>query len=518
MNFLSLKHRKFVAGIVLMALVVPLGVGVRPQQADAFVVTALANIVNDFKEWVLDGSLGWAIANTLIAQMGNNIINWINSGFQGDPLFVSDPEQFLLGIANDASGQFIKKYNLSAVCDPYKPQILIALAQTRNFDTSSECTLLDAVDNIDAFLDDFSRGGWEGWVRLTQNPQNNIYGSYLIAVDEQNRLIRQAVGLSQSELNQNQGFFSLRKCKKGARALVDDSGEGEGYTPEEVADSEAERDSTGLNCAKSEQEVVTPGQAIIGSLNDSLGAPLNRLGNAKEITEVVLSGIMDALVKQLVLGGLRSLSGGGGDGDTNLYLDSFEGDKNTLLETIDETIAENEGISGSNETIMELLAKISETHTCYNEQRAVIRTSGFHPPNEFSVPTVEQIIAKQEILAEDARDIEQLISGARSEEAAGQVQKLRDLKERIILASEDGLIDPSSMAAFWGEYNEIRRNIDLQQRGQDIETVENMEERLVKIDIELERCQSDLERFNSYIDAPVDPIEVIIIENRAQPQ
>jgi len=496
MNFLSLKHRKIIATITLVALIVPFGVGIKPQKAEAALpVWNFANAINDFKEWVVDGTLGWAFVNILIAQMGNNIINWINSGFEGDPLFISNPEEFFLGVINDTTGKFIRDYQLSAVCDLYKPQILIALAQTQNFDTSSECTLLDAVDNIDAFLDDFSQGGWEGWIQLTQQPQNNIYGSYLIAVDEKSRRLAEALGNKKDEVNQNQGFISLKRC-----AIYDTTYE---FDPENyefnLQDTDIPYVSTDGIEGCLQTETVTPGQAIVGQLNDSLGAPLARLGEAEEITEAVLSGIMNALINQLVLGGLRSLSGGGGDGGTNLYTDAFSQDKDALLAIIDETIAENNKIGGADGAIKVLLRTYAELHTCYADQKETISLVRYNPPNDFVTPSVPNITARQIEIVESVAEFESLISGVSSEGTVTQLRKFTELKERIIEADEAGEINPSTLAEFWTEYNQIRREIDLQDRATDLGTVKRVEGELGAIKRELEICETTLEKLEGYV-------------------
>jgi len=383
-------------------------------------------------------------------------------------------------------------------CDPYRPQILIALAQVNTYESLAQCTLLDAVDNIDAFLDDFSYGGWEGWIQLTQQPQNNIYGSYLIAVDERDRRLAQALGNKSGEINQNQGFISLKRC-----AIYDSTYEFDPANYLENLD-----DFGGIpaftdgieGCLQT--ETITPGQAIVGRLNDALGAPLSRLGKADEALEAALSNILNALMNQLVLGGLRSLSGGGGGVNgtgPNLYLDSFGDDKDELLRTIDETIRETAIVADLYETIIRILKKYSELHTCYDEQKATISLQRFNPPNNFVAPRVPDISARQEEIVGLSKDAESLISQVTGHGTLTQSRKFNDLKRRINLADEAGQINPTTIAEFWIEFNEIRQDVDLQERANDLERGEQLAGELASITLELENCEKTLVKLKGWV-------------------
>src|SRR5207248_352645 len=133
----------------------------------------------------IEHGLALAIGKYMLAQMTNEIVQWINGGFHGDPLFVTDPGKFLLDTGDQILGQFIKSSYFAFMCSPFKIQIQLAL--TLNYShkygaaNSSQCTLSGVVANIGKFLKNFNEGGWSGWFALTQNPHNNIYGEYLEA-------------------------------------------------------------------------------------------------------------------------------------------------------------------------------------------------------------------------------------------------------------------------------------------------------------------------------------------------
>src|SRR3989338_8135083 len=71
------------------------------------------------KEYILD-PLAWTMANVVIDQFGDAIVDWIRNGFDGSPMFLSDPEGFFRDTANQASGAIINDLNMNWLCDSLK--------------------------------------------------------------------------------------------------------------------------------------------------------------------------------------------------------------------------------------------------------------------------------------------------------------------------------------------------------------------------------------------------------------
>lgn len=247
------------------------------------------------KEQCIDGLLT-AAAKIAIKSVTSSIINWINSGFEGDPTFLGNPGAFFADIANEVSGLFIQDLGLAGLCDPFRPQILIALAQARE-QPRFKCTLLDVVDNFENFQNDFSQGGWPAWIQMTQYPQNNPYGLYAITLDTQNRLINNALSLKQDELAQGKGFLSIRSC-----ASWDPQYE---YAEDKSTYTGAAKDGGIKGCEFA--EVTTPGDVISSQLNHALGSPLRQAELADEISES-LTTIFNTLINKLISDGVRSLT------------------------------------------------------------------------------------------------------------------------------------------------------------------------------------------------------------------
>lgn len=260
------------------------------------------------KEYVLDG-IAFAIINMMIQQMSQDIISWINSGFQGDPAFIRNFDGFLTGIADRAVGEFIGGTELGAyLCSPFRIQIQAALeiqyTATRNFGApSNACTLSGIEANIQNFLDgDVVMGSWDDWFRITQNPQYNTHGAMLMAQEKLSMNIANARGQQTSILGWGDGMLSSQVCNGG-----------EEYNP----------DTDQMYCPGG-YSIVTPGTAIEDSLNEALAAPGQRIQMADEINEI-FAALFNQLVTQAFngIGGLLGLTGSGSSAATNPYYTSL---------------------------------------------------------------------------------------------------------------------------------------------------------------------------------------------------
>lgn len=253
------------------------------------------------KEYVLDG-IAFAIINMMIQQMSNDIISWINSGFQGDPAFVRNFDSFLTGIGDRAVGEFIGGTELGQyLCSPFRIQIQYALelqyTATRNFGApSNSCTLSGIEQNIQNFMNgNFIAGSWSDWFRITQNPQYNAHGAMLMAQEKLSMNMANAKSQQTNQLGWGDGMMSAQEC---VQTIYNNDGTTE--------------------CL--EYRTVTPGTAIEDSLNEALAAPGQRIQVADEINEI-FAALFNQLVTQAFsgVGGLLGLTGSGGSAPTNPY-------------------------------------------------------------------------------------------------------------------------------------------------------------------------------------------------------
>lgn len=291
------------------------------------------------KEFILD-TIAWTAANMVIDQMTKETVNWINSGFKGNPLFVTNPGAFFKDIADQTSGVFFEEFGLTGICQPFKVRLELALrTANRPYQRRMQCTVSRVIENIEAFEQDFLAGGWAGWIAMTTQPQNNIYGAYLESADELARRQEEARNSGTMEVSWGQGFLS----KKGDCLEFQKLPEGVQGPPQ---------------CLR--YDIVTPGSTIQNRLNDALGADFGRLQVADEINE-----ILGSLINQFISSALRNLrgggsggGGGGGGGGTPLTGDVKKG----AIEIIDRSIADEQGYKdnkqNSSNTIDQIISKL----------------------------------------------------------------------------------------------------------------------------------------------------------------
>ena len=142
-----------------------------------------ATLTESFRKSFKDGldMAARIAAQIAIQRIVASTVEWANTGFEGNPAYVTDPKQYFSDLSDGIAGEFILGSDLSFLCSPFQTQIRLALRQSYVRPNPFQCTLTQVVGNIENFYGDFSQGGWDAWFSMTQNPTNNPYGAYLEA-------------------------------------------------------------------------------------------------------------------------------------------------------------------------------------------------------------------------------------------------------------------------------------------------------------------------------------------------
>ncbi len=290
-------------------------------------------------------------------------VEWINSGFQGNPFYPEDRQNFFEQIAKDEVikgtcifmggdcnnpdlenfpfGQIISETILLTVQNRLQDNLRFSLNQVLQHNNQYA--------SYSNFQAQFSIGGWAGYSAFAQ-PNNNVFGNYLMA---NNYLAGQTAGTNiniaknfQAQLNEGSGFLNQRECAVTALGSSDYvSGdeyidptsplhlgnyplipEGQTMTqtiyeglPQPVQDYLDTQNGTDAQALEYNYIVkrstcvqwrtVTPGRLLADQTTQVLGSPLRNLELGDELNEN-LGLIFDALASQLfkgVAGGVRSL-------------------------------------------------------------------------------------------------------------------------------------------------------------------------------------------------------------------
>lgn len=326
----------------------------------------------NIKEFTLDG-IAYGITRTIIQSMVRSIVNWINSGFQGSPAFVTDLQGHLRNIADQVVSDVLTNSELAFLCSPFQLDVRIAIAQNYNeqrdgLGFNPQCTLEDVTQNMEGFLQgSFSEGGWAGWFELTQGEANDPNAAYLDAQLSVNAAIRDAQGQAITELDWGDGFLSFRVCDETEAA----SGNGQDCT------------------------ITTPGRVIADQLNGALGAGRDALITADEINEII-GALLAQLAQQALTGayGLLGLGGNSsytdysfGDDGTSSYLDALaveqvntEGDgASSLGASAFET--SSEALENVIDAHYEIVARVTSAELDYTNRRNSLTGQGCSAPS-----------------------------------------------------------------------------------------------------------------------------------------
>lgn len=285
--------------------------------------------------------IAYTLAKEQLATMTQYTMNWVNTGFSGDPFYVRNIDSFLGNMTNDIMMKELNMFKGQPQYYPYgndfyRGTILGEIARG-NFKESMKQSLsnylgygglgYDTVNVVERYTNNFGEGGWNGWLAFTQYPENNYLGYTMETTENIARLQNQQIENTKAELVQNNGFFSQKKCVEFGVTIKNTIGANGKTTMETVVDKN--------KCVK--WETITPGSVIGSKINTYINSPERQLELADTINES-LSVLFSSLINTLQNNGLSSLTSynlnagniGGGSG-YNSSLIQFDPETNEVL-------------------------------------------------------------------------------------------------------------------------------------------------------------------------------------------
>jgi hypothetical protein len=244
-------------------------------------------------------AIGWCIVNSIITDIANKTIEWANSGFNGKPAFIQNPERLFEGLADREATDFIQGVAYGAgginLCEPFKIEVAVGLSESYGNSYTNEyggavgangayeaygrqasCSIDQMKNNIQNFGKDVrvttnssgqsvrdNSGFWSAW-NATRRDENNVWGSYQIANDFLGARISRQQNTAKLEIGMNKGWLNFKKCE----------------------------DPKDTNSC----DTYTPGTLIQSSLEKSLGLPKDRLVSVQKFDQVI-TAIVNNLIK-----------------------------------------------------------------------------------------------------------------------------------------------------------------------------------------------------------------------------
>lgn len=290
---------------------------IQPAQAQGLPVFDLQTFL---KENIGD-AIAWLAGSGILGALTRSTTDWVNTGFEtvargllfdenGEPYvaeipmgggtsFVLNPSAFFQNMSLDSAATFFSQFeevtsgNLETIFSDFRSDLLREIAQETQGSTESIFDRLvsdfqtpEQIAQRDAYLNDFTAGGWDMFLQTTQNCANNYACTRLMVVDELNARMTEVTETAEADLQQGGGFLSMKTCAEYAPS-----------TNTEMGDA--------LGCSRYEQ--VTPGKLVGEQITKAVAVEFERAGEVDELTEAVLS-ILEQVVGNLINTGLSALN------------------------------------------------------------------------------------------------------------------------------------------------------------------------------------------------------------------
>lgn len=195
----------------------------KPVEAQWYVIDA-ATLSLAFKEAWKQFKMG--IARKIINAITQRTVNWINTGFHGNPFYLDNPTAFFKDVVKSELKDIVNLYGYDQLRFPFGKQYVIDTinAYQRQTADNAAYSLSNAIRDpiyLKSYRENFNVGGWDGFLINTQYPQNNYIG-FTITVNEDaaNKLkdtVQTKAQKVQDTLQKGQGFLAPQTCESNPK-------------------------------------------------------------------------------------------------------------------------------------------------------------------------------------------------------------------------------------------------------------------------------------------------------------
>ena len=159
---------------------------------------------------------GWdsiiqAILKGILSTVIGSMTNWVNSGFNGSPVFVDDLKIYLEDMKNVAATEFLSSIVGSDICrffDDFSLEFQTRPGRVDEYRNQARCTIDDLGIDMKRFFDSFEEGGWYSYEQSLYK-SNNAFSLYIDTSNAMQDVIEEAVTQENQRLGWASGFLSF---------------------------------------------------------------------------------------------------------------------------------------------------------------------------------------------------------------------------------------------------------------------------------------------------------------------
>ncbi|HEU5114505.1 MAG TPA: hypothetical protein VFT82_01930 [Candidatus Paceibacterota bacterium] len=297
----------------------------QPSNASGLAVSAGSGYGQFFKDCVLT-PIAIKLAKAMLQNITSSIVNWINSGFHGNPSFVQNLNGLVSDTIDQGIGQFISDdLGGNFLCSSFSFQVKAAIAQSYlPYHQRAACSLSQITNNVNNFANNNGGVGWDNWLQVTTEPQNNVYGATILAQNELSQQIANKLNVQNRVLDWGKGFRSWDVCTKSS----------DGSDPSKL-------DPTDKKCKGTETH--TPGTVVETQLETSLGSGVRQLEVANDI-DAIVGALTNQLMSKVITGAKGLLGAGQSSSGSNYNSTTYQSAINTQTSDAALSSAINTGI------------------------------------------------------------------------------------------------------------------------------------------------------------------------------
>ena len=232
----------------------------------------------------------------MLDSLVDETISWIQNG--GRPRFIQNFGDTLKNAANAAVGDVVSELGFADLCSPLQipPGLGSQLTlKPPHFSDQISCTLSDVVGNVKGFYNDFSQGGWKGYMELLR-PQNNQLGLSLLIFDEIARATQEKKDAATLEAIASQGFEPVKECVLWRADSLDT---GRTINRDITAEMAVNYDRSQYALVCTEEKITWPGKTVGAQLDTALEADFHLLSGTDDMS-LYVNGIFDAAISRVV--------------------------------------------------------------------------------------------------------------------------------------------------------------------------------------------------------------------------